>query len=196
MSTEFDLKKIWDSQNVPMPDVKTFYKAAGMYRKKEIRKLMAANLILTATIVFILWVALHSRPVKATTSIGISIIIITIAGYLIFNNQLYPSFKKLSLLQNNKEFLDQLLVIKKRQHLIQTTAIHLYMLFLLAGLALFLYEPASYMTVPWRIITYGCTIGWFLFAWLILRPRTVRKQNARIDPLIRQCEKLSRQLDE
>ena len=196
MSTAFDLKKIWGSQRVPEPDVQALYKAVKVYRKKEAGKLIMTNLVLITTIALIVWIALHSPSEKITTPAGISIIIITIAGYLLFYNQLYPSFRKLNLSQNNKEFLNQLLIIKKKQTYIQKIIIHLYLLFLFTGIGLVMYEPASHMALTYRIIAYTATTGWMLFAWLVLCPRTVKKQNARIDPLIRQFEKLSKQLTE
>lgn len=196
MNAEFDLKKIWGSQRAIMPDVSAIRQAAIRYRKKELRKMIFSNILLIATIVFIITVTISSPVQNITTPIGIGLISIAIIGYLIFHNQLYALVNKLNLAENNKEYLQQLIKIKQQQTKIQTTIITAYMIVLSAGVFFAVYEHAQRLSTVAEIAFYSATAGWFLLVWFYFRPRSIKKQNAKIDPLIQQFQNLANQFND
>ncbi|HNF48990.1 MAG TPA: hypothetical protein PLF48_06390, partial [Chitinophagales bacterium] len=90
--------------------------------------------------------------------------------------------------------LDNLLALKRKQQQLQTTILNLYFILLSSGILLYMIEPSLRMTVFWRIMSYALSIIWFLFCWFYLRPRQTKKQQSKLDELIKKYELLQSQL--
>jgi hypothetical protein len=97
---------------------------------------------------------------------------------------------------NSKEYLQQLIKLKEKQTFQQTTMLSVYFIILSLGIGLYLFEYASRMTITWGIITYAITILWFAINWFYLRPKTITKQNAKLNKLLVEFEKLNKQMND
>ena len=71
----------------------------------------------------------------------------------------------------------------------------IYFIILSLGIGLYLFEYVSRMTITWGIITYAITILWFTINWFYLRPKTITKQNAKLNKLLVEFEKLNNQMN-
>jgi hypothetical protein len=64
----------------------------------------------------------------------------------------------------------------------------------MAGICLYMYEYAARMTMTAGIITYAVTLAWIAFNWFYLRPKTIKKQQAKLDELISKFERINKQI--
>lgn len=92
--------------------------------------------------------------------------------------------------KSSLQYLQTLIMLRERQKLLQTKILSLYFIALLAGIFLYMIEYTRQMGTPRQLLAYGATAGWIAFAWFYLRPRSIRKQNAKLDALIGQLEKV------
>ena len=194
METNIDLKKIWNTQKVETPNVEVLYAKANKLKSKSFIKLIVVNVTLLLTIAFIGFIWYYYQPEFVTTKVGI---ILTILAIIIF---LLPFNKQFSLLSKSKteptikEFLQQLIKLKKSQAFQQTTLLNIYFIMLSLGVGLYLFEYVSRMTITWGIIVYGITELWFAINWFYIRPKIIKKQNAKLNKLLVEFEKLNNQM--
>jgi len=52
----------------------------------------------------------------------------------------------------------------------------------------------SKMSLAWGIFAYGITLSWIALNWFYIRPRSIRKQEGKINELIEQFERLNKQV--
>jgi hypothetical protein len=50
------------------------------------------------------------------------------------------------------------------------------------------------MTMVAAIITYAATLTWIVFNWFYLRPKTIKKQQVKLDDLISKFEGINKQI--
>jgi hypothetical protein len=72
----------------------------------------------------------------------------------------------------------------------------IYFILLALGIGLYMFEYVSKMTITWGIITYAITILWFAINWFYVRPKTITKQNAKLNKLLGEFEKLNNQMND
>lgn len=196
MQTDIDLKKIWNTQKIETPKVEILYTKANKLKSRSFLKLILVSITLLLTIAFIGFIWYYYQPELVTTKIGI---ILTILAMLIF---LLPFNKQFSLLMknkaepNSKEYLQELIKLKKMQVYQQTTMLSIYFILLALGIGLYMFEYVSKMTITWGIITYAITILWFAINWFYLRPKAITKQNAKLNKLLGEFEKLNNQMND
>ncbi|GGG59718.1 hypothetical protein [Bizionia arctica] len=194
MDTNIDFKNIWNKQESEIPEVKTLYNMANRFKRNNLYKLIAVNLMLLLTSIFIGFIWYYFQPELVTTKIGI---IFTISAMIIF---LLPYNRQLSLLfknksePNSKEFLQQFIELKEKQIFQQTTMLSVYFIILSLGIGLYLFEYVLKMTITWGIITYEITTLWILINWFYLRPHAIKKQNAKLNKLLAEFKKLNHQM--
>ena len=116
--------------------------------------------------------------------------------YLLVHSSMLPLLRHVDSDINNSEYLQLLLALKKKQRFLDTAILSMYFFLLSAGLSLYLFEYVSRMTLLWGTLTYSITIGFIGVHWFIFRPRAVRKQQEKINLLIRACEGVRNQLDD
>jgi predicted signal transduction protein with EAL and GGDEF domain len=196
MQTDIDLKKIWNAQKIETPKVEILYTKANKLKSRSFLKLILVSITLLLTVAFIGFIWYYYQPELVTTKIGI---ILTILAMLIF---LLPFNKQFSLLMknkaepNSKEYLQELIKLKKMQVYQQTTMLSIYFILLALGIGLYMFEYVSKMTITWGIITYAITILWFAINWFYLRPKAITKQNAKLNKLLGEFEKLNNQMND
>ena len=95
---------------------------------------------------------------------------------------------------NGFQYLQQLIKLKEKQSFLQKTMLNVYFILLSTGLGLYMIEYTTRMTLIWASFSYGITLSWIALNWFYFRTRTIKKQQAKINELIRRFEELSRQL--
>lgn len=194
METNIDLKKIWNTQKIETPKVEVLYATANKLKTRSFLKLIGINVILLLTIVFISFIWYYFQPELVTTKIGIILIILAMIIFLLPFNKQFSLLTKNKTEPNSKEYIKQLIKLKEAQVFQQTTMLSIYFITLSLGIGLYLYEYVSRMTITWGIITYAITILWFAINWFYLRPKAIKKQNAKLNALLVEFEKLNNQM--
>ena len=194
METNIDLKKIWNTQKVETPNVEVLYAKANKLKSKSFIKLIVVNVTLLLTIAFIGFIWYYYQPEFVTTKVGIILTILAIIIFLLPFNKQFSLLSKPKTEPTIKEFLQQLIKLKKSQAFQQTTLLNIYFIMLSLGVGLYLFEYVSRMTITWGIIVYGITELWFAINWFYIRPKIIKKQNAKLNKLLAEFEKLNNQM--
>lgn len=193
MSTNIDLKDLWQKQSISQPDIEDLFSKLKQFKKSNMRNLIKLNILLLATSAFILFIWLYFQPQFITTKIGIILIISAIFIFLFSHNQQISIFNKIDNALSNNEYLQTLIALKNKQQFLQTTMLNLYFVILSAGICLYMYEYTVRMTTVSAILTYAITSAWVIFNWLYIKPKTIKKQQAKLNDLITKFENISNQ---
>lgn len=194
MATNIDFKNLWKQQTLEKPSIEELLDRLKKFKKENIRRLIITNILLILTCVFIGLIWYYYQPQLATTKIGIVLVILAMVIFLLAYNQLFMNFYKLDSTQTNAEYLNNLYSLKNKQKFMQTTMLNLYFIMLFAGISLYMYEYASRMKMIYAVTTYGLTFLWITFNWFYLRPKTIKKQQAKLNGLINKFEEINDQL--
>jgi Flp pilus assembly protein TadB len=189
-----DLKNIWKEQKVSEMDYEEFLKKANSFSQKEKRKVFFTNLSLGLTSIFILCIWWYYQPEYITTKVGIILSILTMVFFILYLNKTNKILEHSPKNFTSKVYLEKLLAFQKKQRIIQSRGMNLYLIFLFLGIALYMYEYTSRMSLTAATITYGIVTVWFLLNWLYLKPRIVRKQRKKLDNLIEALQQITKQL--
>jgi len=192
MSIDEDLKSIWLRQETaPPPSEKELGRQAVKIRQKSRNKVLLAILTMICTIVIILFISDHWRPRLLTTYIGTILMILAIILFVAATGSLLSfQFRPEKEDTSSFQYLQELITLREKQKFLQTKILSLYFILLLTGIFLCMIEHTQHMGTVGQILAYGATAGWIAFAWFYMRPRSIRKENAKLDELIGQLEKV------
>lgn len=193
-NNNIDFKDLWKKQTINQPNIEELLARLKQFKKANLRSLWKTNVMLFSTSAFILFVWYYYQPQFISSKIGIVLAIVAMGMYVIVYNGLFKVFKDIDATQTNQEYLQKLIVIKKKQQFMQSTMLSWYFVLLLIGICLYMYEYASRMTVFYALVTYGITLLWIAFNWFYLRPKQIKKQDEKINNLIEKFEEINKQL--
>ncbi|WP_343687736.1 hypothetical protein [Chryseobacterium gleum] len=196
MDSNIDFKNIWKQQTSNKPNMEELLGKLKKFRNQNLRRLVFANIGLIATSLLILFIWYRYQPEMITTKIGIVLVVLGMVIFLLAYNKMFMVFYKIDQTQSNNEYLQNLYVVKNKQKLMQTTILNLYFIMLFLGICFYMYEYTSRMTLGSAILTYAVTSAWIAFNWFYLRPRTIKKQQGKLDELINKFEEINNQLKE
>jgi len=189
-----DLKTIWQLQSIRQPNVTEWKTKLAHYKNSLLIRTIIVNALLGLTIVLIMIIWFKVKPQFITTSVGILLMILAMVIFIFSNNKLIPLYKKLNATQSNHDYLENLIVIKNRQKYFQKTILSLYFVLLLLGICLFMYEYTLKMTNVEQVISYILTLLWIAISWFYIRPKSIKKQDAKINLIISNIENIKQQL--
>ena len=195
MDNNIDFKDLWKKQTVSQPNMNELLSKLKYFKRVSLRKLVITNVLLIATIAFIISIWYYYQPEFISTKIGIVLIVLAMVIYLFVYNKLVASYKTIDSAQSNNDYLQKLISIKTKQQFLQSTVLCLYFILLGSGLCLYMYEYTSRMTPFWGIFTYVLLLGWVGFTWFYLRPKEIKKEQTKINDLIAKFEAVSMQLN-
>ncbi|MDQ1855659.1 hypothetical protein [Chryseobacterium sp. WLY505] len=196
MDTNIDFKNIWKQQTSNKPHLEELLGKLKKFRNQNLRKLILANVALITTSILIAFIWYIYQPQMITTKIGIVLVILAMVIFLLAYNKMFMVFYKIDQTQSNSEYLQSLYVVKSKQKWMETTILNLYFMMLFLGICLYMYEYTSRMTLGAGILTYAITCAWIAFNWFYLRPRTIKKQQEKLNELINKFEEINNQLKE
>jgi len=194
MNNTIDLKELWKKQETAIPDTKELYDKIKTFKKNNLYKLIITNIALLLTSAFVGFVWYYFQPEMITTKIGIVLVILAMALYLFVYNKMIPLFVDVGYELNSRQCLLQLLKLKENQFFLQSTILNIYFILHSTGIFLYMLEYTFRMKLPWAILSYAITFLWIAIVWFYFMPRTIKKQQIKINELINKFEVLSRQL--
>jgi uncharacterized membrane protein len=193
-TNNIDFKDLWKKQTINQPNIEDLLSRLKQFKKANLRSLWRSNILLFATSAFILFVWYYYQPQFISSKIGIILAILAMAMYVVVYNRSSKDFKAIDATQTNHEYLQKLISIKKKQQFMQSTILSWYFILLLVGICLYMYEYASRMTLIGASLTYGITLLWIGFNWFYIRPKQIKKQEEKVDALIKKFEEIENQL--
>ncbi|MFD0793828.1 hypothetical protein ACFQZX_09375 [Mucilaginibacter litoreus] len=167
--------------------------------KKGIRSITSrlywAIVAMVATIIgaFILMFFMAFK--SPATTIGILIILITMAMYLYMIVRHYHILNKHDLTQNPTDYLNSLKHYQKDRSRVIGWFYYAYILMLSAGLGLYFIEVLEYAPLYFKLLTYGFTLIWFLFTTFYIKPRMLKNEEEKLNLMIDRLERLQQQFD-
>ena len=186
-----DLQQLWQ-ETAPEPALSA-NELIGLVRKQRLKllaRLAGSVLALLLTLPVMIWVYVDYHPVYATTRLSIIMMIIAIvAGIFMQSRSLPLLLKPLKEDVDNQAMILALQKLRQKQKFIHTTFISWYFVVLGVAMAMYLFEFV-HRNLWFAIGTYVLTFGWYAFAWVYLRPRNIRKQNERLDAMIKHLQQL------
>ncbi len=194
MNSNIDFNELWASQKTAKPNKAALMAELNKFKKTNLTKMIALNLVLVATALFVVYILWSNQAKLLTTKIGAVLIVLAIVIFVIANNKLIVGFKNISGAESNKAYLENLLAVKSKQLFMQTTVMNLYFILLPVGMGLCMYEYARKMTLPGAIFTYTAFALWIAFNWFYLRPRQIKKQRNLLDGMIHKFQLINDQL--
>jgi hypothetical protein len=197
MNNDIDLKALWQQQpSVPPPDTKELFARVAKLKRKNRNKLILTNVLLIATCIYLSWVVWLIHPKMITTWLSLVIFLVAMISYLVVYNRMTPLLLKDNTDKSAQEYLQQLILLKKKQEFLYTKMLTMYFILLSIGMALYFVEIAAPLGFIGKIVTYTLTGGFFLFAWFYIRPRKIKKQRAELNAVIEKLEAVNGQLGE
>ena len=156
--------------------------------------MIGSSLLLIATGVFISGIVIYFRPEMLTTQIGVVLMLIAIGAMVAAQLSAAQIFYKGKEEDSCAEYLDQMYAMKKKQEYMHTSLMTAYFILLSAGLGMYMIEYARRMQPVGATLSYVITALWIGANWLFIRPRMIRKQQEKMNEMIRRLEEVSKQL--
>jgi hypothetical protein len=191
--TETNFKALWQQKTPDELNSKEIVVKAKESQRKTRIKLFLGNLLLLVTMLFIIGIVLYFKPKMITTKLGTILVIVAIIMQIVASTNLIFLIKESDSQSNNVEYLKQLLLIKKKQSLMQSKIMLLYFILLGLGLVLYMIEYALRMSLTGAVLTYGITCLWIAINWFYFRPRIIRKQQQNLNDTITAIENMNKQ---
>lgn len=193
MMHDENLSELWSKQTTKPPQIDELFSKFTKIKRWHLTKIISINIIMLATIAFIIFVWLYFEPKLITTKIGIIITLFGILAYLFVYNKLIPELIKVKGNLSNSDFLKSVIEFKERQKFLQTKMLQTFFISLTIGLCLYIYEYVSLILFPWSIIAYVATLLWIGFNWFYLRPIVIKKERNKLDSIIKKFKSISQQ---
>ena len=189
------LKDIWHNQ-VALPKVshedvlRKVRKTKNGFANKLLRELI--GMVLAVAMLTYVWI---SSPFKMwTTHLAMIILIACCLYYLYRQIRDYNLIKDESLLLNKpEEYIDYLKKYKSDRYILNTRNYKLYTLFLSLGFLFYFIEIAFLASIWVTVIGIFLTAAWILFCYFVLMRRYIRKEEAKLEDMIHNLERLQKQ---
>ncbi|OCA77676.1 hypothetical protein BBH99_11445 [Chryseobacterium contaminans] len=194
MDTNIDFKNIWKQQTSPKPNIEELLHKLKKFKNENLRKIILINFLLIATCLCIAFIWYRYQPQLISTKMGIVIVILAMVIFLLAYNKMFMVFYTIDNTQSNSEYLQNLYLIKNKQKFMQTTMLNGYFIMLFSGICLYMYEYTSKMSSFSGVLVYAAALLWIGFNWFYIRPKTIKKQQEKIDGLINKFEEINNQL--
>lgn len=186
MQHNIDFGSLWKKQEVPPADREQLLKGIRKLRRASLNKTLFLNISLSATAVAIVLIVAYFKPQLGLTKAGIVLILGSFSLPLTAANRIAPLYRSLKDTVSNTDYLNTLRRIKQREQLLQTRTMLWYFILLSSGIFLYMYEYARRMEPLWAFTAYGSVVLWIALNWWVMRPRTIKKNNRRLDALLKQ----------
>jgi hypothetical protein len=191
---ETNFKNLWQCQNTNanLNSKDIILKAIRLQKKTRI-KTQLTNGLLLVTMLFIIGIVLYFQPKMITTKIGTILVVIALIMQIITSTKLISASDKNNDQNSNAEYLQQLLVFKKKQAFLQSTIMTAYFILLGLGIVLYMIEYTIRMSILGAALAYGITSLWIAVNWFYFRPKIIKKQQQKLNKIIADLEKINDQ---
>ena len=190
-----DLKQLWQQHHADAPNVNEIITTASGFNRKCRRRILAGNLLLSATMMFIIWVIWYFDPQLWTTKIGALVVLSAILLAIFQSFHMFALARPFAPTLDVVQAIDRMRRFRQKQHFVQTTVMSAYFLLLGSGLVLYSMEYAMKMNATLAVIFYSATALWIGFNWFYIRVKTIKKQRANVDSVLASLESIASQFE-
>ncbi|CAI2768687.1 hypothetical protein [Flavobacterium collinsii] len=195
-NNNINFNELWAEQATSAPNLKDLVSKANLVRHSNLRKLIFKNIIFTLVAAFLIFIWVNFHPQLLSTKIGIVLIVLAMAVYIFSSSQnIIQLLNKINTAQSNKDYLNHLLALKEKQQFLQTKISNLYFVLFSSGICLYFYENALKMPVNKAVYTYLAIVAFIIWGRFYMKPRLIKKQQVKLDEIIRKFENINKQLD-
>ncbi len=188
-------KELWQQQKIAPSDILGLHRKVEDFKRKGLIEVLKINIAgLTFIIAFSMILYDEYTTSMLTTKIGLSCLILACVFYLFHYNKLLPLFYKVRYLTDSKSYIKELLRIKKTQKKLQTQILNTYFILITIGICLGIYEYLAKTNLIIMISIYCLMLLWVSFNTFYLRPKTIQRQNKKLDELIGTCEEVEKEM--
>lgn len=194
MDNLHDLKNIWLTAKTDiLPPAEEVVRMGKKFRDQRIRRKLAVIIIASVESLLVVWVMFTIHAKLPATYIGLTLIIASCVVLVATNIKSIKRFYDMED-YNNHDLILFLERTKQNQLLFYKKTQLLSMLLASVGSLLYLYElfARHKSLLTWG---YAITLVYFAVLWLFVRPRVFKKQRRKIDEMITQLEKISKQFE-
>ncbi|SHK94750.1 hypothetical protein SAMN05444266_101686 [Chitinophaga jiangningensis] len=190
MNADDKFQQLWRSRKTaPAPDIKALLEKAAKVKGAVKRKLILSYVLLIATIFWACYIVAMSRPKMITTWIGVALAIMAILLYLASSAGLIKQlFAKGQEEVPVQEYLQNMLQIREKQRYLQRGILNAYFILLFSGLALYMIEYTSHLSITTTLMIYGAVTVWGLINWFYFRKKAIAKQEQSLGAVISKLE--------
>ena len=196
MKSDIDIKELWRKQAVPFADCSGLFKEVNHFKRKKVLELIVLNAVLWMTICFVAFVWIYFKPQLLVTKIGILLTIVAMGTVAVFTHKMIPLYRIVDEEQSNREYLNELLAVRRKENFMQTKLMYFYFISLSVGIGLYMYEHIQESSLQFRVVAYSVFLLWVGLNWFVFRPRIIRRNRQRLDSLIVRVERIKTQIDE
>lgn len=194
---DFDhLMSVWQGQ--PKPDQLSVDEVLKQVKKgiRSITTKLYWSIVAMVVITVFAFVITFFLAFKSwVTTVGILIVLVTMLMYLSLIVRHYHILSKRDATLNPSEYLDSLKAYQKNRTKVIGWFYYIYTLLISGGLALYLIEVLETASLPFKLITYGSTLIWFLFTTFYLKPRMFKNEEEKLNLMIDRLVRLKEQFD-
>ncbi len=188
-------KELWQQQKIAPSDILGLHRKVEDFKRKGLIEVLKVNITgLTFIIAFSMILYDEYANSMLTTKIGLSCIVLACVFYLFHYNKLLPLFYKVRYLEDSKSYIKELLRIKKTQKTLQTHILNTYFVLITIGVCLGIYEYLPKTNLIIIIGIYCLMLLWVGFNAFYLRPKTIKRQNKKLEELIETCEEIEKNM--
>lgn len=189
---EFDnLKTIWDKQkDTLVPEASQIIYKAKKEKKSIGKKIIVQVITLVLSMIVIMYVVYTINFRMATTFAGIVLLLMTI--FLFSGIRMYQVFQlsKIDLTQSPKIVLHQLNRYYTFDKFVKTKCMISYFVFLNIGMGLYFIEVMKPMSLLLKSVSLILYIAWMLFAYFVIGRKQLKKDNDKIESVIKNIKNL------
>jgi hypothetical protein len=194
---DFDhLMSVWQGQ--PKPDQLSVDEVLKQVKKgiRSITTKLYWSIVAMVVITIFAFIITFFLAFKSwVTTVGILIVLVTMLMYLSLIVRHYHILSKRDATLNPSEYLDSLKTYQKNRTKVIGWFYYIYTLLISAGLAMYLIELLETASLPFKLITYGSTLIWFLFTTFYLKPRMFKNEEEKLNLMIDRLVRLQDQFD-
>ena len=189
---EFDnLKAIWDQQDQQViPDVSHIIDKAKKQKNSIRNKIIIQVLALSIAMIVMLGVLYMINFKMAITIIGMAIMLITIFVFSAIRIYQVQELNTINLMESPKIVLQQLNTYCTFDKKVKTKGMLLYFIFLNIGMGFYFIEVLQPMSLTFKIVSLVVYIAWMLFAYFVMGKKQLKKDEDRMNFLIKSIENL------
>lgn len=194
MEDLIEIQQLW-LQARPVQDISAndVIRAAKKQTRLTAWKTVAVILMLAVTLIVMAYALFSYEFRLMTTKVGLALVVNGVIAGIVMNMPLLWSLMQPDDKSDNRVFLAAMERIEQKETYIFNTGIGLYFAILGIGIGLYMYEFSNGAVAIIR--NYGLTAAWFLFVWFYLRPKTIRKRQAKTRDAIERVRRIVEQLD-
>lgn len=189
-----ELKKLWQVQPTEPLSIEDVFTRINEEKRGYARKLLKQTIVVGIALFLIFLVWLMSTFITWTSHLAVVIVFGCLIYYFSIQLEDYFKIRKTAFIfKKPDEYIAYLKEYKKSRFKLNTQSYQVYLIFIAFALALFTFEMYYILPLPFLILYIVISLGWVLLCQFVFMKQYNRKEEQRLEEIIRDLERLSQQ---